>query len=216
MSALARMPTGSGSWDTGSGTTLTLPRKLTVEDTLTETGGTFAITTAAGTGRSILFQTAGVNRWILQTDGTAETGSNAGSNLSIQRRADDGSSISTLLSANRATGAGVWGGAWQVTGNVLLQADLAHVGTKAGVYGNAAVNRPAAYTQNYTNTSRTVNAYTADPETSAYTGAADGEAKLADLNALRVAYENLRASHDNLMSVFTQVLDDLQLIGWLQ
>ena len=43
-----------------------------------------------------------------------------------------------------------------------------------------------------------LNAYTTDAESSAYTGATDGEAKLADLNALRVAYENLRASHDDI------------------
>jgi hypothetical protein len=41
-------------------------------------------------------------------------------------------------------------------------------------------------------------AYTSDGEGSAYTGAADGEAKLADLNQLRVAYETLRASYDDL------------------
>lgn len=43
-----------------------------------------------------------------------------------------------------------------------------------------------------------LNAYTTDTESGAYTGAADGEAKLTDLNALRVAYENLRASYDDL------------------
>jgi hypothetical protein len=60
-----------------------------------------------------------------------------------------------------------------------------------------------------------VNAYTTDPESGAYTGAADSEAKLADLNSLRVAYENLRASHDNLLQVVTAIIDDLQADGRL-
>lgn len=47
-------------------------------------------------------------------------------------------------------------------------------------------------------TKQTLAAYTTDPESSAYTGAADGEAKLTDLNSLRVAYENLRAMVDDL------------------
>jgi hypothetical protein len=41
-------------------------------------------------------------------------------------------------------------------------------------------------------------AYSASNQSTAYTGAADSEAKLADLNALRVAYENLRASHESI------------------
>ena len=43
-------------------------------------------------------------------------------------------------------------------------------------------------------------AYTANNQSAAYTGAADGEAKLADLNALRVAYENLRLAYEDLKS----------------
>lgn len=41
--------------------------------------------------------------------------------------------------------------------------------------------------------------YTPDDQSAAYTGAADGEAKLADLNALRAAYENLRAAVESLI-----------------
>lgn len=89
--------------------------------------------------------------------------------------------------------------------------------TGIGVFGVTPVARVAAYTQNSPSTaSRTVAAYTADNESAAYTGAADGEAKLADLNALRVAYENLRAEVEMLRSVVNQIIDDQQSYGWFQ
>ena len=44
-------------------------------------------------------------------------------------------------------------------------------------------------------------AYTADDESAEYTAAADGEAKLSDLNALREAYENLRAMCESLLAL---------------
>ena len=47
---------------------------------------------------------------------------------------------------------------------------------------------------------QTTLAYVSDPEAVPYVGAADGEAKLTDLNALRVAYENLRVSYDDLLA----------------
>jgi parallel beta-helix repeat protein len=40
--------------------------------------------------------------------------------------------------------------------------------------------------------------YVSDVKSTPFVGATDGEAKLADLNALRVAYENLRADYDDL------------------
>ena len=44
------------------------------------------------------------NRWRLGTDGTTESGSNAGSNLTLTRFSDTGSNIGTPISINRATG----------------------------------------------------------------------------------------------------------------
>jgi Chaperone of endosialidase len=59
----------------------------------------------AGTGRQIYGQTAGSNRWQLHLgDNTAEGGSNAGSNLLINRHSDAGAYIDTPLAINRATG----------------------------------------------------------------------------------------------------------------
>lgn len=102
------------------------------------------------------------------------------------------------------------------SGNVEIDGALDHDGTTVGFYGVNPQARPAAYTQNYATTSRTVNAYTPDVESTPYTGATDGEAKLADLNALRVAYENLRAAVENLMQVHNQHIDDHQANGLLQ
>lgn len=89
--------------------------------------------------------------------------------------------------------------------------------TGAGIRGLSPA--PPIYTQTYTTATRTVNAYTTDTESVAYTGTpadAASTAKLADLNALRVAYENLRASHDNLLQVVTNIIDDFQANGWLR
>ena len=47
-------------------------------------------------------------------------------------------------------------------------------------------------------------AYTADAEATPYVGATDGEAKLDDLNALRVAYENLRSDHEGLRTALAE------------
>lgn len=68
-----------------------------------------------------------------------------------------------------------------------------------------------AFTQTYSTADPTLATYTADDESAAYTGAAgDSEAKLADLNALRVAYENLRAHHEDLAKFVNSLVDELQ------
>jgi len=62
-----------------------------------------------------------------------------------------------------------------------------------------AIDRDDLFTQ------QTTNAYTSDSESVAYTGIDNAQAgavyaQLADLNALRVAYDNLRASYDDLLA----------------
>lgn len=58
---------------------------------------------ASATYSEIDFTTAGSSRWRIRKNATAEAGSNAGSNLEIQRRNDSGSTLSTIT-INRATG----------------------------------------------------------------------------------------------------------------
>jgi hypothetical protein len=52
----------------------------------------------------VTWQSNGSSRWILQNDGTAETGSNAGSNLVLVSRTDAGAFLSQALVVNRASG----------------------------------------------------------------------------------------------------------------
>lgn len=59
---------------------------------------------AAANTKNILFQTAGVNRWSVQTDATAESGSNAGSNFQILAKTDAGGTLSTPFSITRSSG----------------------------------------------------------------------------------------------------------------
>lgn len=69
---------------------------------------------------------------------------------------------------------------------------------------------PVAFTQTYSTADGTLGAYTSNPQSTAYTGAADGEAKLADLNLLRLSYENLRAFTEDLAAFVNSLVDELQ------
>jgi hypothetical protein len=81
--------------------------------------------------------------------------------------------------------------------------------------------RTTAYTQTFSTTARTVPAYTTDAESGAYTGIDNAQAgtvyaQVTDLNALRTAYENIRASYDETVKVLNSVIDDLQGYGLFQ
>jgi hypothetical protein len=58
----------------------------------------------AGQHRSVIFQTAGVNRWWVRAANVAETGSNAGSDFEISGRKDDGTWLNTPIRIVRSTG----------------------------------------------------------------------------------------------------------------
>lgn len=105
-----------------------------------------------------------------------------------------------------------------ISGDIKLLDDV-------GFFGKAPAAQPAAYTQTFATADRTIDAYTADAESGAYTGDAGGTgtvtaaanvAKLADLNALRVAYENLRAHTEDIAKALNAVIDDLQSLGLLR
>lgn len=73
----------------------------------------------------------------------------------------------------------------------------------------------APYTQTYATADRTLEAYIPDEESTAYTGIDNAQAgavyaKAADLEALRVAVENLRLFVEDLAQLQNAVLDDLQ------
>jgi hypothetical protein len=62
-----------------------------------------ALDDTAGTSRDCQWSTAGSLRWILRCDGTAESGSNAGSNFQLFARDDTGAALGTALSIVRST-----------------------------------------------------------------------------------------------------------------
>lgn len=87
-----------------------------------------------------------------------------------------------------------------------------------GFYGNTGVAQPSAYTQTYATADKTLSAYTPDDESAAYTGIDNAQAgtvyaTVADLNALRTAYENLRALTEDLAAFVNSIVDDLQSLG---
>lgn len=57
----------------------------------------------AGNVRDMRYQSAGLNRWIIRCDGTAEGGANAGSNFVIYSRDDAGGNIGPALFCERST-----------------------------------------------------------------------------------------------------------------
>lgn len=97
---------------------------------------------------------------------------------------------------------------------------LRHLGSQLGFFNAPAVVRSAPYTQSYSTSTRIINSYTPNPQSTVYEGwdnAQSGSvyAKLADLNTLRVAYENLRALAENVAKALNSVIDDMQSYGLL-
>lgn len=83
----------------------------------------------AGSARRVQLSTGGVGRWFIQANTVAETGSNAGSNLEIVRRADDGSNLGSAVSIARSTGVATLSAAPVVPGLPNLSASVQGTGT---------------------------------------------------------------------------------------
>jgi hypothetical protein len=97
----------------------------TFSTSLTATGpatfiGTVGVSGAAATVRPLQFQTAGVPRWQLDTNATAETGANAGSDLELWSYSDAGAALFKTLTVNRATGLMTISGPVTFTGAVSM------------------------------------------------------------------------------------------------
>lgn len=89
---------------------------------------------------------------------------------------------------------------------------------KIGLWGATPIVQPSAYTQTYSTADKTIGAYTPDDESGAFTGIDNAQggtpyAQLTDLNALRVAYENLRGLSEDIAQALNAVIDDLQAMG---
>jgi hypothetical protein len=144
-----------------------------------------------------------------------------------------GSTVGTRVATS--SGARAWG--WECSDNELnmasapsgtnqtitrpIRVDFSGGVHRIGFFNVTPQARPAAYTQTFSTASRTMNAYTSDPESGAYTGIDNAQvgtvyATVADLNTLRVAYETLRAMSENVQQVVNSIIDDHQGYGLFQ
>jgi hypothetical protein len=106
-------------------------------------------------------------------------------------------------------------------GELEIDGDLNHDGTNVGFYNVTPIARPSAYTQTYSTADKTLGAYTPDDESGSYTGIDNAQggtpyAQVTDLNALRTAYENLRAFVEDAVQMLNAVVDDQQSLGLAQ
>lgn len=128
-----------------AGGPITVTRPVTVGGAVTATIGSvtsgasalaaaaqFILNALAGQARSLVFRSAGVTRWFVQVDSTAESGSDAGSDFNIIARNDAGGAIDTPLKIARAAG-----------GNITISRPL--VGVTAAAHANSTVMATTAY-----------------------------------------------------------------------
>lgn len=144
--------------------------------------------------------------------GGGDYGDSRGATVTAYGNENSGLPGHLLLQSGNAAGAALQ---MDVLGNQVYFSDVngsvvGRSGGKISFLGGTPAAKPSALTQTYSTADRTLSAYTSNPESSAYTGAADGEAKLADLNSLRVAYENLRVFTEDLAQFVNALVDDLQ------
>jgi hypothetical protein len=100
---------------------------------------------AAGQDRRLIMRTAGLLRWIVRANPTAESGANAGSDFDFRSYADDGSTLlGTPLRIVRATGALLAGGVNQIwhAGNLAIRRQ----GGDATSWGGAGLGGTNNYT----------------------------------------------------------------------
>ena len=107
--------------DAGAGT---FRAGLTASSTITTNGGDIVLTRAAGTDRQVIWQTGGVARWVWRTNTVAESGSDAGSNLILDRYGDAGAFLGSPISITRASGLVVFANAATVTGALTANGGL--------------------------------------------------------------------------------------------
>lgn len=77
---------------------------VTAGGSVISNGGNINVNGAAGTFRNLNFQSSGRNRWTINTGNSSETGSDAGSDLTIAANHDDGSYSLTPLLITRSNG----------------------------------------------------------------------------------------------------------------
>jgi hypothetical protein len=96
----------------------------------TATSANLSLSTVAGQSANLLLNTAGVARWSVAKNDTAESGANAGSDFVFARFDDAGAYIDSPLLINRATGA------------LTIANALDHDGSTVGFYGTTPQTKP--------------------------------------------------------------------------
>jgi hypothetical protein len=241
--AAARLPTGSTAWNLGAGTTLNLQGFFIVGESSIALGNSLATSVgfrftpsgmSGATSQTGMFAdpifpsgatVAGrVHLARLRTAAAAFTMAEGSAYYVQNASLGAGSTVNTQygLFVEALSGAGsniaIQTGAnpSRFGGEVEIDGSFNHDGSTFGAFNVTPVVRPAPYTQTYSTATRTLGAYSPNAQSAAYTGAADGEAKLADLNALRAAYENLRTFVENLAGVLNSHTNDLRSLGFVQ
>ncbi len=95
---------------------ITASTSLTLGSNTAAASQIIMVNAAAGQTRGYQFQTAGVQRWLLQCTADAETGSNTGSNFILLGVNDANSAITAQLTINRASGLATFAGAVTAAG----------------------------------------------------------------------------------------------------
>ena len=137
---------------THNGSTANLVQSATNSSVVIGTGAgssnTFVVVQGAvSLAHGYIWRIGTSNRWILQTDGTAEPGANAGTALNLLARTDAGAAIDTVLAIARAAGGAItWatGRPMTVGGLLTVAAQGQHIiGTAAGTSTNLVIQAAA-------------------------------------------------------------------------
>lgn len=99
-----------------------------------QSGDWFVCNSPPGFNEGLFLQASGLQRWLVGTDGTAEGGSNAGTNFSIYSYNDAGNNLGIPLSINRATGNATFSGQVTSNGNILSNGGTYVASAAAGTY----------------------------------------------------------------------------------
>lgn len=88
-----------------------------------------AVEGPSGSTRSVFWKSGDANRWVMYANTSAETGNNAGSNLSIGRYDDNGGGLDVVVTFGRADKSSYFAGNVTVNGNVSAPTISAGTGT---------------------------------------------------------------------------------------
>ena len=102
------------------------------------TAGALVISGAASTGRGLLYETAGTNRWDLFANATPESGADVGSDFVVARYNDAGTLIDSPLVITRSTGLATFADGLTVSGTLTATLTGNVTGNVSGTAGTLA------------------------------------------------------------------------------